>query len=92
MTLFHYKNVEAKHHRGTKTVRKVHIRGNIGHKSITKYVGGVRRHSIRHKLNPEEIAQIKVGKFIPGLFRDCKICSKTAKASRKLAKRTITIL
>ena len=92
MTLFHYKNVEAKHHRGRKTVRKVHIRGNTGYKSITKYVGGVRRHSIRHKLNPEEIAEIKMGKFIPGLFRDCKICSRTRNATRKLAKSTIMIL
>ena len=81
--MFHYNNTETKHHRGKRTVRKVHIRGKTGYKSITKYVGGKRRGSVRHKLQSHEIDKIKEGKFIPGLFRDCKVCSRVMNSTRK---------
>ena len=87
MALFHYNNTETKHKRGNRTVRRVFIRGGTGYKSVAQYVGGKRRGSIKHKLRSEEIAQIRKGKFIPGLFRDCKVCSRSMKKTRKMMRK-----
>ena len=84
MALFHYDNTETKHKRGKRTVRRVFIRGGTGYKSVAQFVGGKRRGSIKHNLRSEEIAQIRKGTFIPGLFRDCKVCSHAMKRTRKM--------
>ena len=68
---FHYKNTEKRLHGGKHVVRRVHISGKKGFKSV----------SIRHKkktrtvkkpLTRIEIVLIKKGKFIKGLFDTCK--------------------
>ena len=91
MATFHYDNTETKHHRGRRTVRKVRVRGNKGYKSVSHFVGGKRSGTISHKLRSDEVSQIQAGKFIPGLFSDCKLCSSVVNASRKLARRTVSI-
>ena len=67
---FHYKNTEKRMHGGKHVVRRVHVTGTRGFKSV----------SIRHKrktrtvrkpLTRLEIACIKKKKFIKGLFDDC---------------------
>ena len=67
---FHYKNTEKRLHGGKHVVRRVHVTGNKGFKSV----------SVRHKrktrtvkkpLTRVEIVFIKKGKFIKGLFDNC---------------------
>ena len=87
MSTFHYDNTETKQHRNKRTVRRVRIHGGTGYKSVVQFVGGKRRGSVRHKLQSHEIAQIQSGKFIPGLFRDCKVCSRATKSTRKVSRK-----
>jgi hypothetical protein len=66
-----YRNVE--YHRegnGHHTIRRVHIVGGKGHKSVTTQMGKTRRIA-KKKLSNEEIEKICNRKFIPGLFDDC---------------------
>jgi hypothetical protein len=69
--MFHYKNTEKRLHRGKHVVRRVHVTGHRGFKSV----------SVRHKkkmrtvkkpLTRREICHIKKKKFIRGLFDDCQ--------------------
>lgn len=78
MDSFNYENTETKTQRGGKIVRKVSIKKGKGHKSITKYRKGKKIFTIKKPIHKEEIKLIKKGKFIPGLFHDCKYC-KTKK-------------
>ena len=64
---------------GKKLVRRVSIKNGKGYKSITKYHKGKHTKTSKKRLNPVEIQMIKIGKFIPGLFSDCKSCSKKHK-------------
>ena len=84
-TKFNYHNIEVKHQLGgPKVVRKVSITNSKGYKSVTKYRNGRKIASSRKPINKTHIAFIKIGKFIPGLFADCK-CNKnkTRKRSKK---------
>lgn len=73
-----YENTETKILKGGKIVRKVSIKKGGGYKSITKYRKGKRVSTIKKPIIEEHIKLIKAGKFIPGLFSDCKNC-KTKK-------------
>jgi hypothetical protein len=74
---FSYHNQETKNLiGGKKIVRKVSIKNGKGYKSITKYHKGRNTKTAKKKLHPTEIQMIKIGKFIPGLFSDCKSCTK----------------
>ena len=73
---FNYQNTEEKHHHGGKTVRKVSIKGGKGYKSISKYHRKKHIGTVRKILKLAEIQMIKLGKFIPGLFKNCKSCRK----------------
>jgi hypothetical protein len=67
----HYRNVE--YHRegkGHHTIRRVHIMGGKGHKSVTTQMGRTRR-TLKKALTKDEIEKICNRKFIPGLFDDC---------------------
>lgn len=76
---FNYENTELKTQTGgRRVVRKVTVKRGKGYKSITKYVNGKKVYSVKRKLHKPEILQIKMGKFIPGLFADCLHC-KTRK-------------
>jgi hypothetical protein len=75
----HYVNKEVKvHPNGTKVVRKVHIKGGKGIKSVSHYKRGKHVFTSKKNLSGGEISMIKLGKFIPGLFKDCG-CGKTKK-------------
>ena len=66
-----YRNVE--YHRegnGHHTIRRVHIVGGKGHKSVTTQMGKTRRVA-KKALSNDEIEKICNRKFIPGLFDDC---------------------
>jgi len=74
---FHYDNTEVKKmQHGGKIVRKVTIKNGKGYKSISKYHRKKHVGTFRKTLKSAEIQLIKIGKFIPGLFANCKSCSK----------------
>jgi hypothetical protein len=75
---FDYHNIEKKHDQsgGGKIVRKVSIKNGKGYKSISKYHRKKYIGTVRKTLKTAEIQMIKLGKFIPGLFKNCKACSK----------------
>jgi hypothetical protein len=64
---------------GTKVVRKVHIKGGKGHKSVSHYKRGKHMFTFKKPLKSGEIGLIKIGKFIPGLFKDFGSSKKTKK-------------
>ncbi len=82
MDKFNYENTETKMQNGGKIVRKVAIKKGKGYKSITKYHKGKKISSVKKQIHKSHIELIKNGKFIPGLFNDCKNC-KTKKNRTK---------
>lgn len=76
---FNYENTEIKRQVGGKIVRKVSIKNGKGYKSVTKYGKGRKTSSVKKPIHKEHIQLIKLGKFIPGLFSDCKCKMKTRK-------------
>lgn len=75
---FNYENTETKIQSGGKVVRKVSIKKGRGYKSVTKYHKGKKLYTVKKPIHKEHIKMIKRGKFVPGLFQDCKGC-KTKK-------------
>ena len=75
---FHFSSQQKYVNKGKKTVRKVVVRGGKGFKSVSNYHKGKHIYTAKKPLNTMEIAQIKLCKFIPGLFKDCP-CNKTRK-------------
>jgi hypothetical protein len=76
--LFNYENIETKQMGGVKIIRKVSVKKGRGYKSITKYRRGKKISSIKKPIHIKDMNMIKNGKFITGLFNDCKNC-KTKK-------------
>ena len=81
---FDYENTEIKTQMGGKIVRKVSIKNGKGYKSVTKYRRGKKVSSIKKHIHEDHIEFIKLGKFIPGLFSDCKL--KKSKTKKNLNK------
>jgi hypothetical protein len=70
---FGYYNTEViNNQHGGKTVRKVSIKKGKGYKSISKYHKKKHTGTVRKSLKTSEIKLIKLGKFIPGLFKNCE--------------------
>jgi len=65
---FSYSNVEHVMMGGKKQTRKVMIRKNKGYKSVCGFKNGRKCSTRKKPLKKSEIAMIKKGKFIPGLF------------------------
>jgi hypothetical protein len=57
-------------HGGKKMTQKVHIKNGNGYKSVTHIKHGKRVHHSKKALSTVEMGLIKIGKFIPGLFKD----------------------
>jgi hypothetical protein len=76
---FNYENTETKQMGGMKIIRKVSIKRGKGYKSITKYRRGKKISSIKKPIHTQHLKMIKGGRFISGLFNDCKNCNKTRK-------------
>lgn len=72
MNHFNYTNTEIKQHGGNKIVRNVTIKRGKGHKTVTKYKGSKKIFTVKRKLRRCDVSRIKKGKFIKGLFADCK--------------------
>jgi hypothetical protein len=81
---FNYENTEVKTMTGgTKVVRKVSIKNGKGYKSVSKYHKGKKTDTIKKPIHKAHIELIQVGKFIPGLFLDCKCREKNKTRKRK---------
>jgi hypothetical protein len=78
MNGFNYENTETKIQKSGKIVRKVSIKKGRGYKSVTKYHKAKKQYTIKKPIHKTHIQLIKRGKFIPGLFKDCRGC-KTKK-------------
>lgn len=57
---------------GEKVVRKVSLKNGKGYKSVTKYKKGKRMFTAKKPICTSHMESIHQGKFIPGLFNDCK--------------------
>jgi hypothetical protein len=79
---FNYQNTEVKKMYGGKIVRKVSIKNGKGYKSVTQYNKGKKRSTIKKLIHKDHIDLIKKGKFIPGLFSDCKNCRMKHKTQK----------
>ena len=73
---FKYSNVQHHMHGGKKMIHKVHIKNGKGYKSVTHVRHGKRVHHSRKSLSTNEMGLIKIGKFIPGLFKDLTSSNK----------------
>ena len=81
---FNYENVEVKTQSGgKKIIRKVTIKNGKGYKSVTKYHKGKKQGTIKKLIDNTQIQFIKMGKFIPGLFKDCNCGMNKTKKNRK---------
>lgn len=81
---FNYDNTETKLQLGgRKIVRKVSIKKGKGYKSITKYHNGHKIYTAKKPIHKSHVTLIKMGKFIPGLFADCKCNKKKTRKHRK---------
>lgn len=69
---FQFTNVEVLRDGNKKTVRKVTIKNNKGSKSVTKYINGKHKKTVKRNLKRKEISHIRKKKFIPELFDNCK--------------------
>lgn len=61
---------------GGKILRRVKIRNDKGYKSVTYKRGGKKTTTVKKMLKGAEVNMIKMGKFIPGLFKECLNCKK----------------
>ena len=74
---FNYQNTEVKMTGGARIVRKVSIKNGKGYKSVTKYHKGRKIYTNKKPIHNDHVGLIKIGKFIPGLFKG--LSSKTRK-------------
>ena len=79
---FNYENTEIAMTGGKKTVRKVTIKNGKGIKIVSKYHKGKHLGTAKKRIHKEHILMIASGKFIKGLFSDCK-CGDSKKKTRK---------
>ena len=84
---FHFSSTQKHQHGGKKTVRNVTIRHGKGHKKVTYYKGNKKISTVKKPLKSFEIELIKIGKFIPGLFKDCGCGKKHRTRKNKRRKR-----
>jgi len=83
---FHFSSTQKHQHGGKKTVRNVTIRHGKGHKKVTYYKGNKKILTVKKPLKSFEIELIKIGKFIPGLFKDCG-CGKKRRTRKNKRRR-----
>jgi hypothetical protein len=79
---FHFTSTQKHQHGGKKTVRHVTIRNGKGHKKVSHYRGNKLIRTIKKSLKKPEMEMIRLGKFIPGLFRDCQVSRKKSTTRR----------
>ena len=79
--MFDYSNTQAHQQGGRKTMRHVKIKDGKGYKKVVHYKNGRKIGTAKKPLKSAEVAMIRLGKFIPGLFSDCK-CEKKTKTRK----------
>jgi hypothetical protein len=81
--MFKFSNTHSVQNGGFKTVRNVKIMNGRGYKKSITYKNGKKKCVVKKKLNLNEITNIKAGKFVPGLFNDCKYNVKKKTKKKK---------
>jgi hypothetical protein len=69
---FHFSNIEILRNGNKKTVRKVILDNNKGYKSVSKYINGKLKKTVKRKLKLSEKKCVKSREFLPQLFDNCK--------------------
>jgi len=83
---FHFTSTQKHQHGGKKTVRHVSIKNGKGHKKVSHYRGNKLVRTIKKSLKKTDMEMIRLGKFIPGLFRDCQVSRKKGTTRRRRKK------
>jgi hypothetical protein len=83
---FHFTSTQKHQHGGKKTVRHVSIKNGKGHKKVSHYRGNKLAGTVKKSLKKPEMEMIRLGKFIPGLFRDCQVSRKKSTTRRRRKK------
>ena len=83
---FHFTSTQKHQHGGKKTVRHVSIKNGKGHKKVSHYRGNKLVRTIKKSLKKTDMEMIRLGKFIPGLFRDCQVSRKKSTTRRRRKK------
>ena len=79
---YFYENTEVKKVGGKKIVRKVSIKNGKAIKMVSKYHKGKHLGTVRKPIHKEHVQMISLGKFVKGLFGDCK-CGLKKTRTRK---------
>ena len=80
---FNYENTETTKVGGKKIVRKVSIKNGKGTKVVSKYHKGKHLGTIKKSIHKDHVQMISLGKFVKGLFSDCKCGTKMKNKTRK---------
>jgi hypothetical protein len=80
---YFYENTEVKKVGGKKIIRKVSIKNGKGIKMVSKYHRGKHLGTVKKPIHKEHMEMISLGKFVNGLFGDCKCGQKNKSKTRK---------
>jgi hypothetical protein len=80
---FIYENTETTKVGGKKVVRKVSIKNGKAIKMVSKYHGGKHLGTAKKPIHKEHVEMIRLGKFVKGLFNDCKCGTNHKRKTRK---------
>jgi hypothetical protein len=80
---YFYENTEIKKVGGKKIIRKVSIKNGKGIKMVSKYHRGKHLGTVKKPIHKEHMEMISLGKFVNGLFGDCKCSLKKKSKTRK---------
>jgi hypothetical protein len=69
---FTYENTEIKKFGGKKIVRKISIKNGKATKTVSKYHGRKHLGTVKKSIHKDHVKMIGLGKFVKGLFMDCK--------------------
>ena len=79
---YFYENTEVKKIGGKKIVRKVSIKNGKAIKMVSKYHKGKHLGTVKKSIHKDHVQMITLGKFVTGLFGDCKCGEKKTKTRK----------
>jgi amino acid permease len=79
---YFYENTEVKKIGGKKIVRKVSIKNGKAIKMVSKYHKGKHLGTVKKSIHNDHVQMITIGKFVSGLFSDCKCGEKKTKTRK----------
>jgi hypothetical protein len=80
---YFYENTEVKKVGGKKIVRKVTIKNGKAIKMVSKFHKGKHLGTAKKHIHKDHVEMIQLGKFVKGLFGDCKCGAKSKSRTRK---------